>query len=116
MRNKSTPLIYKIFKPKGASSFSVISALKREFPKGKELKMGHFGTLDPFADGFCWLGFTGPTRLNQYVQKEFPKTYEAVGILGQKTNTGDIEGNIEKIASPDHLKNCSLEDIKKNFG
>ncbi len=116
MRNKSTPLIYKIFKPRGASSFSVLFALKRKFPKGKELKMGHFGTLDPFADGLLLVGVYGATRLNQYVQKEFPKTYEAVGILGQKTNTGDIEGSIEKIASPDHLKNCSLEDIKRILG
>ena len=113
MRNKTTPLIYKVFKPKGVSSFSVISALKREFPKSKDLKMGHFGTLDPFAEGLLLVGVYGASRLNQYVQKEFSKTYEAVGILGQKTNTGDLEGEIQEEFCPENIKDFSLSDLKE---
>lgn len=115
MRNKETPLIYKIFKPKGISSFSVIASLKREFPKSKSLKIGHFGTLDPFAEGLLLVGVYGATRLNQYLQKEFPKTYEAVGIFGQKTATGDLEGVVEEEISPEKLRNLSLDDLKNNL-
>ena len=113
MRNRTTPLIYKIFKPKGASSFSVISSLKKEFPKSKDLKIGHFGTLDPFAEGLLLVGVYGATRLNQYLQKEFSKTYEAKGILGQKTTTGDLEGIIQEESSCENLKEYSLLDLKQ---
>jgi tRNA pseudouridine55 synthase len=114
MRNRTTtPLIYKIFKPKGSSSFSVISTLKKEFPKSKDLKIGHFGTLDPFAEGLLLVGVYGATRLNQYLQKEFSKTYEAVGILGQKTTTGDLEGVIQEESFCENLKEYSLLDLKE---
>lgn len=113
MRNRPTPLIYNIFKPKGTSSFSVISTLKREFPKSKDLKIGHFGTLDPFAEGLLLVGVYGATRLNQYLQKEFPKTYEAVGILGQKTTTGDLEGVVDEESCAENLRSYSLLDLKK---
>ncbi len=113
MRNRTTPLIYKIFKPKGASSFSVIASLKKEFPKSKDLKIGHFGTLDPFAEGLLLVGVYGATRLNQYLQKDFTKAYEARGILGQKTTTGDLEGEVLEESSCENLKGYSLWDLKQ---
>ncbi len=112
MRNKENPFIYRIYKPRGTSSFSVISSLKKKFPKGKELKIGHFGTLDPFADGLLLVGVYGATKLNQYLQKNFSKTYLAKGLLGIKTTTGDLEGEVEIEESSEHLKLYSMENIK----
>ena len=57
-------------------------------------KLGHFGTLDPFAEGVLLLGFSGASRLSDYVHKYLPKTYRARGKWGAKTNTGDRLGEV----------------------
>ena len=56
-------------------------------------KAGHTGTLDPLATGVLPLCFGAATKFSQ-IQLEADKTYEAVLLLGQKTSTGDVEGEI----------------------
>ncbi len=82
------PFIFLIDKDVDETSFDVIRKFKRLY--GKRLgKIGHLGTLDPFATGLLIIGIGGSTRLNQYTEGD-TKEYEAIGILGQKSPTGDL--------------------------
>ncbi len=56
-------------------------------------KAGHTGTLDPLATGVLPLCFGAATKFSQ-LQLDADKTYEAVLLLGQKTTTGDAEGEV----------------------
>ncbi len=87
------PLIFNVFKPARVGSFDVVRHFKRQLPVGYG-KIGHFGTLDPFACGVLLIGIGGAARLNDLVHKFLPKTYLAIGRLGRETDTGDWEGKI----------------------
>lgn len=56
-------------------------------------KAGHTGTLDPLATGVLPLCFGAATKFSQ-IQLDADKTYEATLLLGQKTSTGDAEGEV----------------------
>lgn len=82
------PLIFNVFKPARMSSYDVVRHFKRHLPHGFG-KIGHFGTLDPFASGLLMIGICGAARLNDFIHDFLPKTYLAVGKLGIETPTGD---------------------------
>lgn len=99
MANKQ-PLVFNIFKPANISSFDVIRVFKRSFGKNFG-KIGHFGTLDPFACGVLMIGVGGAARLNDYIHDCLPKTYLAIGKLGEETETGDFTDEVsQKDTSP----------------
>ena len=84
-----------IDKPAGLSSFGVVarvrSRLKAEF--GHKVKVGHTGTLDPFATGLLILLSGKMTkRSNDFLKLD--KIYEATLRLGYTSTTGDPEGEI----------------------
>ena len=83
------PTIFNINKPPGITSTDVIRHFKRNLPSGFG-KIGHFGTLDPFADGVLLVGIAGACRLNEYIHSSFNKVYRATGRLGVSTVTGDL--------------------------
>ncbi len=56
-------------------------------------KAGHTGTLDPLATGVLPLCFGAATKFSQ-IQLDADKTYEATVVLGEKTSTGDAEGDV----------------------
>lgn len=82
------PKIFNIYKPAGISSYDVVRHFKRNLPQGFG-KIGHFGTLDPFAEGVLMIGTGGAARLNDFIHEFLPKTYLATGKLGEETPTGD---------------------------
>ena len=82
------PLIFNIHKPKEITSFDVIRYFKKNLPVPFG-KIGHLGTLDPFATGVLLIGINGATKLTDLVHDFCPKTYKAKGFLGQGTPTGD---------------------------
>lgn len=87
-----------IDKPKGVTSFDCIRILRKELGIKK---MGHAGTLDPQATGLMIIGIEkGTKKLNDYLK--LSKTYEATILLGIKTDSGDLEGNV--------LEEINLED------
>ena len=51
-------------------------------------KVGHAGTLDPFATGLLIVGINNATKALSYIEGQY-KTYEATLLLGQKTSSGD---------------------------
>src|SRR5579885_1991299 len=78
-----------IYKEKGMTSHDVINRLRRIL---SIKQIGHSGTLDPMAEGVMVVGVGKACRLLQYVPDE--KTYLAEILIGQTTDTDDIEGRI----------------------
>jgi len=86
-------------KAAGPTSHDLVAELRRSLPRGT--KVGHAGTLDPFATGLVILLVGGATRLSGLLMG-LPKRYRAVVLLGARSATGDPEGPIEEsgIAPP----------------
>ena len=94
-----------IDKPEGITSFQVISCL-RKITSIK--RIGHTGTLDPFATGLLPVCIGPATRLASFVSSA-SKTYLATIKLGTKTDTGDLTGETIFTKS---LENLSPEIIQ----
>ena len=88
-------MVFNVYKPAGESSFDVVRHWKRNLPPGFG-KIGHFGTLDPFAEGILLIGIAGACKLSDLFHNLYSKTYIASGVLGEKSDTGDLTGEITK--------------------
>ena len=97
------PLVFNIFKPARITSYDVVRHFKRHLPPGFG-KIGHFGTLDPFASGVLMVGICGSARLNDFIHEFLPKTYLAVGKLGIETPTGDYTSEVVQRDESAYLK------------
>lgn len=87
---QNTDDILLIDKPKGISSFDVIRVLRKKLGVRK---MGHAGTLDPLASGLMIIGLgVGTKKLHEFLK--LPKTYDTEILLGKRTTTGDLEGEV----------------------
>jgi len=78
-------------KPAGPTSHDVVAGARRRLGRG--VKVGHAGTLDPFAEGVLVLCVGPATRLADHVQAR-PKRYRAIVALGATSTTDDPEGEI----------------------
>lgn len=78
-------------KPAGVTSHDVVAGIRRELGKGA--KVGHAGTLDPFATGLLVILVGRATRLQRYLLG-LPKTYVAAARLGWRSSTGDPDGEL----------------------
>jgi tRNA pseudouridine55 synthase len=76
-------------KPAGVTSHDVVSDVRRSLPR--RTKVGHAGTLDPFATGLLLILTGRATRAQRFLM-ELPKTYRAVARLGWTSDTGDRDG------------------------
>jgi tRNA pseudouridine55 synthase len=86
-----------IDKPAGKTSHDVVAAVRRALPRG--VKVGHAGTLDPFATGLLLVLVGRATRIQRHLMA-LPKAYEVVARLGWRSTTGDPEGTVERGADP----------------
>lgn len=95
-------------KPVGFSSFQIVRLLKRKYTK-----VGHAGTLDPFASGLL-IVLIGPAtrRFNEF--QKYDKEYCGEIMLGYVTDTYDITGQLS--ASDRKADDRSLEDLEKIAG
>lgn len=95
-------------KPAGLSSFAVVARVRRIYTEQvradalhknqtppRRAKVGHAGTLDPFATGLliCLLG-KGTKKATEFLKLD--KKYQATICLGKTSTTGDIEGEISE--------------------
>ncbi|HEV2828685.1 MAG TPA: tRNA pseudouridine(55) synthase TruB, partial [Pyrinomonadaceae bacterium] len=88
-----------IDKPPGVTSHDVVDDIRHTL---HERRIGHTGTLDPFATGVLLILVGRATRLAQFLSG-LNKEYEAVIRLGYATDTGDITGtriSIEQNSQP----------------
>lgn len=81
-----------IDKPAGMTSHDVVAAVKRALAGAK---VGHAGTLDPFATGLLIVLVGGATKAQQALMG-LPKRYETIARLGASSTTGDPEGEITR--------------------
>lgn len=88
-----------IDKPAGMTSFGIVARIRRVLSEqqGKKVKVGHTGTLDPFATGLMIL-VIGKECKNAGLYSKLDKTYEATIRLGQTSTTGDQEGEITNVS------------------
>ncbi len=100
-----------INKPKNFTSYDVIRILKRIL---NIKKMGHSGTLDPFAEGLLIIGLNRATKFLQFLL-ELPKEYIAKIKFGIETDTLDIDGQIIKVDENFKLKKDNLEIAIQSF-
>jgi len=78
-------------KPAGVTSHDVVAQTRRRLGKG--VKVGHAGTLDPFATGLLVVLVGRATRVQRFLMA-LPKAYETVARFGATSTTGDSDGEI----------------------
>ena len=83
-------------KPIGWTSNDALQKAKGIF---RAMKAGHTGTLDPLATGLLPICFGAATKFSQ-VSLDADKTYRATLRLGQRSSTGDGEGEIVEVSAP----------------
>jgi tRNA pseudouridine55 synthase len=96
MGQSTTDGLLLVDKPAGMTSHDVVLAARRAFG---ESRIGHAGTLDPFATGLLVLLLGRATRLLPHLDGT-PKVYEATIVLGRETETDDLHGTVVRTAEP----------------
>ncbi|PID26621.1 MAG: tRNA pseudouridine(55) synthase TruB [Candidatus Cloacimonadota bacterium] len=103
LKLSSEPFTLLVDKSVDWTSFDVVNKLKRVF---SIKKIGHAGTLDPFATGLLIVCFNKATKTISSYQDRF-KVYDATIKLGEETDSCDLTGNVVKrsdyIPSSDQL-------------
>ena len=112
----STPLIERGFflcidKPAGMTSHDVV-AMMRFFLQTR--KIGHTGTLDPFATGVLVLAVGSATRLIQYLPAA-PKNYHMQLQLGAETETADCDGQVVQKKEVPSFSQADIERLSQKF-
>ena len=103
-------------KPAGMTSHDVVDRVRRIF---NTRRVGHAGTLDPFATGLLILGI-GPSTKKLTALVGLDKTYEATARLGAISDTYDLTGNIvprpaSRVAGPGTLGRATCDEALKSF-
>ena len=104
-------MIINIDKPIGWSSFDVVKKIKNIT---KHKKVGHGGTLDPFASGVLIIGTESDTKELTGITNS-DKTYEAQLELGITTNTLDTEGEIVDTKQVPELDSDMIRSVLNKF-
>jgi tRNA pseudouridine55 synthase len=95
-RTRPIDALLLVDKPAGITSHDVVSVARRALG---EKRIGHAGTLDPFATGLLVLLTGRATRVLPYVEGD-PKEYEATIRWGAETDTDDATGTVTREATP----------------
>jgi len=101
--------VLRVDKPEGPTSHDVVAAARRALGTRR---IGHTGTLDPFASGLLLLCVGRATRLVEYLTG-LPKTYVATARLGEATDTADRTGAVT--ARSGRWRDLAPEEIRSAF-
>lgn len=101
-----------INKKPGPTSHDVVAQVRRLLPR--KTKVGHTGTLDPFASGLLILGIGKATRFSDDVHL-LPKRYLATVKLGVRTDTLDLTGEIDAQQPVPPSWNSHLSEVAQRF-
>ena len=104
--------IYNIYKPAGPTSHDVVNQIRK---LSGEKRVGHAGTLDPFAEGvlIVAVGREYTKQLGKFLKQD--KTYRAVIKLGAESDTGDLTGKIIDKKNPPKPVKKQIKEILKKF-
>lgn len=100
-----------INKPIGITSHDVIAKLRKKF---MIKRIGHAGTLDPFASGVLVIGIGVGTKCLQFLES-LDKEYIGTIKLGSKTDSGDLTGNIIKTTIVNELSTIEITTVLSSF-
>ena len=103
-------MILNIYKPKGITSFGVVKEIRKIINE----KVGHGGTLDPFAEGVLILGTGKDTKTLSKITN-YNKSYTALIKLGETTNTLDPEGSITENKEVPPLNRSLIKHVLQSF-
>lgn len=98
-------------KEEGLTSRTIDNKIQRLF---ETRKVGHLGTLDPFATGLLVIGVNKGTKCLTYID-DSRKTYVATLVLGKKTSTGDLTGEIIEEKEVKTLDLKTIDDVLASF-
>ena len=104
-------MILNIYKPKGITSFGVVKKIRKIVG---EKKVGHGGTLDPFAEGVLIIGTGSDTKELKKIT-DTDKTYTASIELGKTTNTLDPEGDVIEKKKIPRLSKSKINKVLESF-
>ena len=104
-------MILNIYKPKGITSFGVVKKVRKIVG---EKKVGHGGTLDPFAEGVLIIGTGSDTKELKRIT-DTDKTYTASIELGKTTNTLDPEGDVIEKKKIPRLSEPKINKVLESF-
>ncbi|MAP70427.1 MAG: tRNA pseudouridine(55) synthase TruB [Candidatus Marinimicrobia bacterium] len=104
-------MIYNIYKPVEWTSFDVVKKVRIIT---KEKKVGHAGTLDPFAEGILIIGTGKDTKALSSISNN-SKTYKAKLILGRTTDTMDNKGKIIESKIVPRLEMAKVNSVINSF-
>ena len=106
-------MLLNVRKPSGITSHDAVNYIRR---LTGEARVGHGGTLDPFAEGVLVIGVgRESTRKLHQILKGTDKEYVATLRLGQISTTNDPEGEIKGVASDEEIKFLTDEKIRKTL-
>jgi tRNA pseudouridine55 synthase len=94
MKPPSPGGVIRVDKPAGPTSHDIVARARRALGVRR---IGHTGTLDPFASGLLLLCVGPATRLAEYLTG-LDKTYLATAVMGQSTDTDDLEGEVVRVS------------------
>ena len=100
-----------VAKPAGPTSHDVVDIARRALG---EQRIGHLGTLDPFAKGLLVLVIGRATRLATFAA-DWPKSYEGVIRLGETTDTDDLTGRVVTTAPWTGITPAQLAEVIGRF-
>ena len=104
-------MILNVYKPAGCTSFYMVKNIRRIM---NEKKVGHGGTLDPFAEGVLIIGTGKDTKKLTDITNE-NKTYDAELKLGELTNTLDPEGFVIEKKKVPRLDKKKINNVLESF-
>lgn len=106
-----------IDKPTGISSFGVVARVRRALSQmaGKKIKVGHTGTLDPFASGLMVI-VVGSYCKRAGEFSKLGKSYEATLQLGKTSTTGDPEGELADASAKQPTRQEVLAALERFTG
>ncbi len=93
MKLPAAGFVLPVDKPVGPTSHDVVGRARKALG---ERRIGHTGTLDPFASGLLLLCVGPATRLSEYVTG-LDKEYVATARLGEVTTTGEGRGRTQRL-------------------
>lgn len=100
-----------IDKPENVTSAQVVAYVKRAL---KADKVGHAGTLDPFARGVLICCVNQGTKLARFLLSG-KKKYDALLKLGEETDTQDFTGNVISTGNPKNLSQDTIHRVIKTY-
>lgn len=101
--------LYSVYKPKGITTYKIVEIIKKFIPS--KIKVGHGGTLDPFAEGVVVIGIGRKyTKKLNDILKNSKKEYLAEILLDKTSDTYDLSGEIKEV-KPNKIP--SYEEVKQ---